>query len=214
MLSAQTPQDLLKTVKTKYDQVNDYQAKARLKTNVAFIRAPLATVSVFYKRPNKLRIKNDHGISFIPKGSVNINMSNILMLSSYDAIDGGRENVSGVSCRVIRIFPTDDHADITRATVYVDDKKILIMKSVVSTRENGTYEIVMNYGKYANWGLADKAVFTFNTRDYKLPKGVTIDYDNGTSQKDADKLKSKKGTVEIQYLDYTINKGIDDTIFK
>ena len=31
----------------------------------------------------------------------------------------------------------------------------------------------MTYGKYAEYGLADKVIFSFNTKDYKLPKGVT-----------------------------------------
>jgi len=28
----------------------------------------------------------------------------------------------------------------------------------------------MNYGKYADYALPDKVLFTFNTKDYKLPR--------------------------------------------
>ena len=52
----------------------------------------------------------------------------------------------------------------------------------------------MSYGKYAEFGLADKVIFTFNTKDYKLPKGITFDYDDGSKkEKTADKMKDKKG---------------------
>jgi hypothetical protein len=70
----------------------------------------------------------------------------------------------------------------------------------------------MSYLKYSEYGLPDKIVFSFNVKDYKLPKGITLDYDDGT-EKDREKLKNKKGTVEISYTEYRINKGIDNKVF-
>ena len=85
---------LLQKVKEKYDQVNDYTADAKLKTNVIFIKAPVAKVKVYYKKPDKLRIRNEKGVSFIPKGTVNINMNNVLGLNNYEAMESGVEKVS------------------------------------------------------------------------------------------------------------------------
>jgi outer membrane lipoprotein-sorting protein len=206
---------LLQKVKTKYDLVNDYTANGKLKTNVLFIKAPIANVKIYYKKPDKIKIQNEKGVSFIPKGSVNINMNNVLGLKDFEAVAGGVEKVNGVECKVVKIFPLNDNDNISRATLYIDEKQMLVVKSVISTKENGTYELVMTYKKYAAFGLPDKAEVSFNTKDYKLPKGITIDYDNGADagtkqQKD----KSKKGKVEIIYTDYTINKGVPDTIFK
>ena len=87
-------------------------------------------------------------------------------------------------------------------------------KAVTTTKENGTYEIALTYGKYSNYGLPDKIVFSFNTKDYKLPKGVTLEFDEEDKNTNADKLKNKKGKVEIIYSAYTINKGVDDSVFK
>ncbi len=211
--NAQDVKALLQKVKLKYDKVNDYSASGKMKTNVLFIKAPVANVKVYYKRPDKMKIKNENGISFIPKGTVNINMNSILGLSNYEAYDGGTEKVNGTDCKVVKIFPMDDKAEVNRATLYIDEAKELVMKSVVKT-ENGTYDLLMKYGTYAAYGLPDKVALTFNTKDYKLPKGVTIDYDNGSSPKENDKEKNKKGKVEINYSSYIINKGIDDAIFK
>ena len=73
----------------------------------------------------------------------------------------------------------------------------------------------MTYGKYAEYGLADKIVLSFNTKDCKLPKGVTFDYDDGSKKQETpDKLKNKNGKVEIVYSEYTINKGVPDTVFQ
>lgn len=210
---AQTPEELIQQVRTKLEQVNDYQAKGKMKTNVIFIKAPIANIKVYYKKPGKLKIVNEKGISFIPKGSVNINLSNIFVnTDGFDIIDAGTENGSGL--RIIKLLPKDDNADIVLSTLYIDESKLLIKKSKTTTKENGTYELEMTYGKYAEYGLADKAIFSFNTKNYKLPKGVTFDYDNGNKKNEpADQLKNKKGKVEITYSEYSINKGIPDSVF-
>src|SRR5262245_22755351 len=76
--SGQTPEELISKIRTRLEKVNDYQAKGKLKTNVIFIKAPVASVKVYYKRPDKMKIVNEKGISFIPKGAVNINLAKFL----------------------------------------------------------------------------------------------------------------------------------------
>jgi hypothetical protein len=46
---AQDMTALVNKVKAKLDQVNDYEADGRLKTDVAFIKAPIGKVKVFLK---------------------------------------------------------------------------------------------------------------------------------------------------------------------
>jgi len=201
---AQTAEEIVQKIKLKLEKVNDYEAKGRMKTNVAFIKAPIAAVKIYYKKPDKLRIVNETGISFIPRGSVNINLNSVLVnIQGYDIIDAGKDNAG---LRIIKLLPKEDTADIVLSTLYVDEKKMLIKKSKTTTKENGTYELEMSYGKYSDYGLPDKIVFSFNTKDYKLPKGITMDYDDG-SKKNDERLKNKKGTVEITYSSYVINKG-------
>lgn len=213
-VKAQTAEELINKVKAKLEKVNDYQANGKMKTNVIFIKAPIANVKVYYKKPNKLRINNESGISFIPKGSVNINLNNIFInTTGFDIIDMGKE--SGTNLRIIKLLPKDEEADVVLSTVYIDEAQQLIKKAKTTTKESGTYELEMSYGKYAEFGLADKVIFSFNTKDYKLPKGITFDYDDGTKKEQpTDKMKNKKGKVEIVYSNYIINKGVSDTVFK
>ena len=207
---AQTAEEIVQKIKMKLEKINDYEAEGKMKTNVAFIKAPLATVKVFYKKPDKLLILNQSGISFIPKGSVNININNVFVnMHAFDVIDAGRDNAG---LRVIKLLPKDDTADIVLSTLYIDEKNMLVKKSKTTTKENGTYELEMNYAKFLEYGLPDRIIFSFNTKDYKLPKGITLDYDDG-SEKNGDKLKNKRGTVEISYKSYIINKGIDSKVF-
>ena len=203
------PTTLLAGVKKKYDLVNNYSAVAQLKTNVLFIKAPVSLVTIYYRKPDKLKIKNQKGVSFIPKGTVNINLNNVLGLQNFEAIDAGTTSIDGITCQILKVFPINDAEEITRATLYIDPARLVVLRSLISTRENGTYEIQMRYGAYTNWGLPDKVVVEFNTRDFKLPKGTTLDYDNGSAKNSSPK-GPQKGKVEILYKSYLINKGVTD----
>ena len=209
-----TPEEVIAQVKAKLNKVNDYEATGKMKTNVVFIKAPIASVKVYFKKPNKLRINNESGISFIPKGSVNINLNHIFVdPQGYDLIDLGKEK--GTSFRIIKLLPKDEESEVVLSTIYIDEAKSVIRKAKTTTRESGTYELELTYGKYEEYGLADKIVFSFNTKDYKLPKGVTFDYDDGTKKEQpAEAVKDRKGKVEITYSSYIINKGVPDSVFK
>ncbi len=213
-IKAQTAEETIQKVKAKLNRVNDYEAKGKMKTNIVFIKAPIATVKVYYKKPNKLKINNESGISFIPKGSMNINLGNIFSnTQGFDIIDMGKENITNL--HIIKLLPKDENADVVLSTLYIDEANALIKKTKTTTRENGTYELEMTYGKYADYGLADKVIFSFNTKEYKLPKGITLDYDDGSKKNQAaDKVKNRKGKVEISYSNYDINKGVPDSVFQ
>ena len=206
--------ELLQQVRAKIELVNDYEASGTMKTNVVFIKSTQAKVKVYFKKPDKLRIRNENGLSFIPKGSMNINLNSIFIQSAdFDVIDAGSETGSGL--RIIKVLPKEENSELVLSTLYIDERSALVRKAKITTRQNGTYELEMSYGKYASYGLADKLVFTFNTQEYKLPKGVTFDYDDGSDKKQpAQQNKDKKGRVEITYTSYSINKGVPDAVFQ
>ncbi len=205
---------LLQQVKQKIALVKDYEASGKMKTNVAFLKVPVANVKVYFKNPNKLKVKSEKGLSFIPKGAVSINMNNVLSNGNYTVIDAGMELIGATRVRVAKLLPEDDNSDVVLSTVYIDAATNLIRRAKTTTKENGSYELEMTYGRYANYSLPDKIIFTFNTKDYKLPKGVTFDFDDGSKPTPpADKNKNKKGKAEITFSSYTINKGIAESVF-
>ncbi len=213
--SAQDITVLVNKVKAKLDLVNDYEADGKMKTDVAFIKAPLGRVKVYFKKPNKFRLKKDGGISLLPKGGVSVNMNSLISTKDFVAIAAGESMLNGVKVKVAKLLPSNESSDIVLTTLYIDEANLLIKKAVTTTKENGTYDIEMTYGKFANYSLPDKVVFSFNTKDYKLPKGITLEFDdNEKKETEAEKLKNKKGRVEITYTNYIINKGIDDAVFK
>jgi outer membrane lipoprotein-sorting protein len=206
---------LIKKVSAKIDLVNNYEADGKMKTNVTFLKVPESVVKIYFKKPNKLKIKNEKGISFVPKGAVSINLSNIINGGKYTALDAGTDKIENIVVRVVKLLPEDDNADVVLSTVYIDEANLVIKKAKTTTRENGSYQLEMTYGKYTAYGLPDKTIFTFNTKDYKLPKGVTVDFDDGKEVKKTtpDNLKKNQGMAEITFDSYKINKGVLDSVF-
>lgn len=213
-LFAQTEETLLQKLRAKSEKVTDYQASGKMKLDVSFINAPESKVDIFYKKPDKFKIKKAGGISILPKGGVSVNVASLLAATSYQTVPGGASTVDGVSVTIVKLIPAGDAGDVVLSVLYIDEKNAVIRKAVVTTKESGTYEVNMSYGKYITWGLADKVVFSFNTKDYKLPKGITFEYEKGGAKKVEDKAKNKKGTVTITYESYQINKGVDDKNFQ
>ena len=204
---------LMKKVKAKLELVNDYKAEGELKTDVAFMKVPASKVSVYYKKPNKFKIRKEDGISIVPKGGMSINLNSLFAGNEYTMIAGGSSSVGGKPVVIVKMLPLKEENDVVLSTLYIDEKEALIYKANTTTKTNGTYEMQMTYGKFAAWGLPDKVLFSFNTKDYKLPKGVTFEYETDQKPDVASKPKSTKGTVEITYQKYSINKGIQDDVF-
>jgi hypothetical protein len=211
---AQPAEEVVAKLKNKLVAVKDYEARGQLKTDVAFLKIPVAAVKIYYKYPDQFKIQKDGGISLLPKGGIKINLNSLIAEGNYTSLSAGRTSWKGADLAVIKLIPLEMASDIVLTTLYVDDKQFLIRKSITTTRDNGTYEMEMEYGKYVQWGLPDKAVMVFNTKDYALPKGITFEYEAGVSGKVKEKKpQSKQGRVEILYSSYSINKGLPKLVF-
>jgi outer membrane lipoprotein-sorting protein len=204
---------VVEKVRQKLALVNDYVAEGVMKTDVSFIKASLGKVKVFYKKPNLIKVKKDGGISLLPKGGVSITMNSLLNTNQYIAIASGKQLYKGKSLEVYKLVPTDDQLDWVISTLWIDPLESLVYKTFTTTKENGSFEITMEYGAYAEYGLPSKIVFGFNTKDYKLPNGITLEFGDEAPISKEQAKKNKKGTIEITYSKYTINKGISNASF-
>jgi outer membrane lipoprotein-sorting protein len=204
---------LIEKVAQKLATVNDYVADGIMKTDVSFIKASLGKVKVYFKKPNLLKVRKEGGISLLPKGGVSLTLNTLLNTKQYTAIQAGTQVLNGKSLRVIKLIPNDDRLDWVISTLWIDPVDALVYKTATTTKESGSYEISMEYGAYAQYGLASKIVFSFNTKDYKLPNGITLEFGDDEPVSKQQLLKNKKGSIEIRYTHYTINKGIPPHIF-
>ena len=204
---------LIEKVSQKLALVNDYVAEGVMKTDVSFIKASLGKVKVYFKKPNLLKVKKEGGISLLPKGGVSVTINSLLNTKQYIALPAGTQEYKGKTLRVIKLVPTDEKLDWVISTLWIDPNDALVYKTFTTTKENGSYEITMEYGEYANLGLPSKIIFAFNTKDYKLPNGITLEFGDEDAAAKQKALKNKKGTIEITYRNYVINKGVPNNMF-
>lgn len=204
---------LIERVSQKLALVNDYEAVGVMKTDVSFIKASLGKVKVYFKKPNLLKVKKEGGISLLPKGGVSVTINSLLNTKQYIALPAGTQEYKGKTLKVIKLVPTDEKLDWVISTLWIDPTDALVYKTFTTTKENGSYEITMEYGNYASMGLPSKIIFAFNTKDYKLPNGITMEFGDDDPAAKQKALKNKKGTIEIKYTNYIINKGVPSSIF-
>ena len=212
--SCQDINNILQKAKQKLESVNDYTAIGRMKTNVAFLKVPVAQVKVYFKKPDKIKIRNEKGISFVPKGAVSIDLNSIISGNNFTVIDAGYAAINNKQVKILKLLPEDENSNVILSTIYIDEKNVVIVKAKTTTKDNGTFELDMIYRKFIEYGLPDNVVFTFNTKDYKMPKGVTFDYDNAAPKNEGAKNNDRQGKIEISYSSYKINKGVSDEVFK
>lgn len=201
---------LLAAVRAKVGQVQDYTADARLVIDVSFMKVPPSDVKVYFRRPDQFRVLKQGGISILPKGGLNVSLNALLKEGDFAAVDAGTEG----GLRVVKLVPLKDGGDVVLTTLYIDEPTLLVRRAITSTRNNGTFELDLDYGRYAAYALPDKAVFIFNTAGYKLPKGLSLDYDpHGTASAPAPPADAK-GRIALTYAKYVVNKGVPAGVFQ
>ncbi|MBY0537716.1 MAG: hypothetical protein K2P88_17800 [Chitinophagaceae bacterium] len=210
---AQDANALAQKVKAKLAKVKDYEAKANMVTEVSFMKVPPSDILVYYKNPDKFKIKKQDGIAVTPKGGMSVNLSGLFAGDRFAAVAAGTTNFNGTTVTILKLIPLDEKTDVVASTLYINEKELLIVKAITTTKDNGSYEMEFSYGKYSDWGLPDKVVFIFDTKDYKLPKGIAFDYDPGIKKTKPAPSENTKGRVTITYTTYSINKGIKDAVF-
>ena len=120
-LFAQDMTSLVLKVKAKLEQVNDYEADGRMKTDVSFIKAPIGKVKVYFKKPNKFRLKKDGGISLLPKGGVSVNMNSVFATTDFVALAAGESMIDGAKTKIVKLLPNNENGDIILTTLYIDE---------------------------------------------------------------------------------------------
>lgn len=215
MASAQvdTATMLFNKLRGRLDGINDYVADVRVKIDVSFMKIPPLNGKLYFKAPDKMKLERSGGISILPKKNTNLTLNSMLPLGEATVIDAGKSTVNGRPVRVIKVIPQEDAGQIVLTKIWVDEERNLALRTETTTRDNGTVKMDLSFDKFVSKGLPDKVIVYLDVKEYKLPKGVTMDYDTEQIAKANDNKKNKKGKIEIYYLNYKLNNGISDDFF-
>ena len=162
-----------------------------------------------------MRLERHGGLSVLPKKNINLTLSNLIPTGSVTVLDAGTAVKNGKTLRILKVVPEDDQSNIILAKIWVDEANLLAMRTETTTRNDGTVVMDLEFGHYNNYALPDKITLYMDVKNYKMPKGMTFDYNDQPKPNDAKGVngKSQKGTIQITYLKYAINTGIPDSKF-
>lgn len=211
-LKASDPRTIIAAVNAKFSQVKNYQTDVIIKTDIPFIKMLPVSATLYYKAPDKMRIKSK-GIAILPKQGFDDLLKALADTVSYSALYQGEEIIRNIPVSIISIIPVSDTSDMILGKFWMDTKQSLVMRSQITTRTNGTILSEYVYGKFAQYALPDSMTVTVDTKKFKIPKAVAADINNYNSNAKDPGKQSKKGRIMLSFSNYLINKGVPDSIF-
>lgn len=211
---ADTAAQLYNKLRSRLGAIKDYTADVKVKIDVSFMKVPPLAGKLYFKAPDKMKLERNGGISILPKKNLSMSLNSMLPAGDATVINVGDDVVNGRNVKVIKVIPDDDLNEIVLTKIWVDVERNLALRTETTTRDNGTIKMDLVFANNIKWGLPDKITVHLDVKEYKLPKGVTMDYDSQEKARavNADG-KNKKGKIEISYQNYQVNKGLSDAIF-
>lgn len=207
------PKALIRELNRKFNLVNDYSANLYMKFDVPGVKLSSMNGRVLFKRPNKFRIKAK-GIFFLPKQNPMQQVSSMLLdTNAYTTVISGYEVLNGNSCAIVNIIPVKNDQELVLGKFWIDTKRVLILKSQMTSRNNGTIETLSEYGINANYALPEKMTIQIEMKKMKVPKMMAVDL-NKKSNEVVDPNKLEKGRIDLYFTKYNINTKLSDEEFK
>ncbi len=208
------PEDVIERVKDNFAKVNDYEVNVNIKVDVNFLKVPESKAKIYYKQPDKIRLKSE-GFALLPKEGLNFSPYSFLQGDYTSIFDKDRE-VDGRPCYTVKIIPLGDRGDLILTTLLIDKDKFIIRKIESTTKTNGTFSIDLKYDNNIKYPLPSSMIFTFNVQKMQMPKEITGDIggEDSSEKENQHKEKTTTGKVYINYSDYKVNKGIPDSVFE
>lgn len=202
------PKVILSKVKSKLDKVIDYKVDVTIHVDAEFVQMPERKAVVYYKKPDKIRIKSD-GFAILPKQGINFSPMKFLN-SDYDAIYIKSDTLDKMKVEVVKIIPRSDTSDITLSTLWIDNVNYVVRKIEAITKNSGSFVMKFDYTDKINFGLPNNMTFIFNMGNMRIPN---MNPKNIEDKKTMLKNQDVGGKVTVKYYNYIINKGVDDSVF-
>lgn len=113
-------------------------------------------------------------------------------------------DLNGKKCEQIKVIPTTDDADYSIATLWLDPGAVQILKSQISTKKNGVFDIRYGYAGPKEL-LPSEIRVELEVSGIKIPlrflgKDARIDRDKQKEQ------PQEKGAIIIELSEYQITR--------
>ena len=217
---------IIEKTELQYRLINDYQVRMTISMKIPAFRMPKKKYTVFFKQPDKIKIKSK-GFGLLPRTGMFTSPS---------------ENFDNLTDIVINkdSLGLDSSSVMLRGNLIVDSLAIKMPNDYAKVTFKPTVDVTIDTSQWVITGVVTKIdtikimqinnEYDFVSDDYFLPIRSTVEYfvkdarisrwlkkDIGSfigNQQSADIQDDMvKGKITVLYSKYKVNKGIDDSIF-
>ncbi|MFZ1289177.1 MAG: hypothetical protein WAR79_03765 [Melioribacteraceae bacterium] len=194
---------LISRIKDKINKVDNYSSEVEISVKMDFLKMPKSKAEVFFKKPDKFKLHSEK-FAILPRAGIDFNPQKILD-NDFTSELIGDTLIDNKKLSVIKITPNVDSIKFKSAKLVIDPTEFLIVKIILSTEQNANITTNFLYSDQKEFALPSeiKIILDFSQieEDEKNPKrGKTIP-------------SNFKGGITINYSNYKVNQGIDDSIF-
>jgi len=219
---------------SQFDKIEDYQVDLKISVKMTGFRMPNKKIRLYYKRPDKMKMET-RGFAILPKTGVDGNPNEFLdMLKQVTSIKRTIHNnrpffrIKGkVNQDSLKIPITVKKNEIPNITmeVLVDAKEWVITEVGVFLDLENVFSFNTNYIEVNEVMVPERSVFNIgikgisrwsaqNPFDFGGPGSDRQDFERIAKNAGYDSLKDEfVGEMILTFSNYTVNKGIDDSLF-
>ena len=207
----------------QFEKAFDYQVTMKIELKVPGFRMPKKKYKVFFKQPNKLKIKS-RGFGMLPKTGIFTspkdnfdNLKNMRLISTNN--DNGQVYIKGeVIVDSLKLKMPNEYAKLgfrPTVTVKIDTNNWVINNIITELDTLKLVEITNTYKKVDNnYIMPSASTVQYFIKDAKLSGWLKKDITSIVGQNPLEqKSDMVEGKISIVYEDYIINRGIKDKIF-
>ena len=216
----------IKKTNEKFNSIDDYKVDMTIKLEIPAFRMPKKKYKVYYKRPNKIKVKAK-GFGILPKTglftSPNDNFDNLTNIKLSDYKDS--ENIHDIIIigdlivDSLKLEMPNEYSRITFdpiVEVKIDTLNWVIKNVTTRLDTLKLFQINNYYKMYDNkYYMPYQSIVKYYVKDKKLFNWLNKDAGNIIGQDKSPKNNTPivEGTITVDYKKYVINKGIKDKVF-
>ena len=210
----------------QFNSIEDYEVNMSISVRIPAFRMPKKKYKVFYKQPNKIKVKSK-GFGILPKTGLFTspsdnfdNLKNLKITNYKDSLNSNDIVILGdLIVDSLKLEMPNEYSRITFdpiVEVKIDTLNWVIKNVTTKLDTLKLFEINNYYELYENkYYMPKESVVKYFLKDKKIFNWLNKDVSNIIGDESVLKKNDSivEGTITVNYSKYIINKGIDDNIF-
>jgi hypothetical protein len=144
-LPAQEVDPLLQKVRGRMESIETFQASVEMQVDISFVNMPVKQAEISYVKGEPISVTSEDFV-MIPKRGLDLTL-NELFRYPFMTLNLGKVELGGRLCELIKIIPSGDASDYSIASLWVDPVVLQVLKTQISTKKNGVYDIFYAYSE-------------------------------------------------------------------